>query len=154
MDEFIDGLSDDSQPPQAQPSKGLLNPGSKSEMNKEDDYQGPPTPHGHSAMVDSSSPMAPYFKLYRWHPFTELFCVIAEWFEEVDGEGLTKGQMALKQRAQLKREHPWMFSGAATLDLLLLLIVVTALCAAVAYIALSAVGVRIEVVKIPIPWFC
>lgn len=154
MDEFSDELRDDARPLQQPPSQGLSNPGLKVEMNKDDDYQGPPTPHGNSAVVDSSSPMAPYFKLYRWHPFTELFCVIAEWFEDVDGDGLTKGQLALKQRAQLKREHPWMFSGAATLDLLLLLIVVAALCAAVAYIALSAVGVRIEVVKIPIPWFC
>ena len=153
VDKFDYGLDDDDVPGGQPPSRGLPNPKSKFEMNQDDDYEGPPQPHGQTEMVDANSPMAPYFKLYRWHPFTELFCVIAEWFEDVEEVNLTKGQLALKQRAKLKQEHPIMFRGAVTLDLLLLLLVVIVLCSAVIYIALSAVGVNIETIKIPIPWF-
>ena len=101
VDKFDYGLDDDDVPGGQPPSRGLPNPKSKFEMNQDDDYEGPPQPHGQTEMVDANSPMAPYFKLYRWHPFTELFCVIAEWFEDVEEVNLTKGQLALKQRAKL-----------------------------------------------------
>lgn len=144
---------DDEYPNTGQARKtNLPTPPKSSEIDSDDAYQEPDSPHGNGAMLDSTSPMAPYFRLYRWHPFTELFCVIAEWFIEVPDENLTKKQVALRQRAQMKKDHPVMFRGATILDLLLLLFIVTALCVAVVYIALSAIGVDIEVVRIPLPW--
>lgn len=153
-------LSDEEYPADSRPvQKRIAVPTNVAEIATDNEYQDAGSPHARDMVVDSSSPIAPYFRMYRWHPFTELFCAIAEWFEDVTDAALSKKQFDLKQRSRMKEKHKYMFYGAAFLDLLLLLFIVVALCGAVIYVALSAVGIDVKNViethplRIPVPTF-
>lgn len=159
MNKFDEGswgdLGDDEMPAKAPgPRKNLRRPSSPVELESDEDYPLAGSPHSSESVVASSSPMAPYFRLYRWHPFTELFCVIAEWFEDVPEPPINNKQFALQQRSAMKKKHKWMFRGAVMLDFVLLFFIVVSLCLAVLYVALSAAGIEFELerVRISIPY--
>lgn len=105
-----------------------------------------PNPHKSNGHFSAESGVSNYFNLYKWHPFTELFCLIAEWFEPEVND--------IDQRQAFARKHPGYFKFAVLADFMLLVSVVLGILAAIVYVALRAIGVdfEIEVIRIPIPW--
>lgn len=158
------GIPEDESPqdPQSKPERRPTPPLPKTESQAEDEDKpafngkvgteeeappmpGAPSPHGNHGSISQDSPVASYFNLYRWHPFTELYCVIGEWFEP--------GESPIEQRRKMRQHHPLGFRAAVALDYALLLFIVVLIISAVLFVALRAVGVSVEIVKIPIPWF-
>lgn len=105
-----------------------------------------PNPHKSNGQLSVDSGVSNYFNLYKWHPFTELFCLIAEWFEPENTD--------IIQRESFARKHPGFFGFAMIADFTLLLLIVLGILIAIIYIALRTIGIEIEVevVRIPIPW--
>lgn len=105
-----------------------------------------PNPHNGNGGVSKDSAVSGYFNLYKWHPFTELFCVMAEWFEPDTHDIL--------QREAFAKKHPRYFKFAIFADFALLALIVAGILAAIVYVALRAIGVdfALDVVRIPIYW--
>lgn len=105
-----------------------------------------PNPHNGNGSVSKDTAVSGYFNLYKWHPFTELFCAMAEWFEPETHDIL--------QREAFAKKHPKYFNIAIFADFALLALVVVGILAAIVYVALRAIGVdfELDVVRIPIYW--
>lgn len=105
-----------------------------------------PNPHKSNGHINGDSPVAGYFNLYKWHPFTELFCVIAEWFEPDDHD--------VEQRRLFAEKHPRYFAFAMFADFTLLLLIVLGILGAILFIALRTIGIDIgiEVIRVPVYW--
>lgn len=104
-----------------------------------------PNPHETKNGIAGESAISGFFHLYRWHPFTELFCVIAEWFED--------GETDISQRSAFAQKYAKTFMAAVVLDFLVLLFIVVTVLLAIGILALRAAGIEIEVVKVYVPWF-
>lgn len=105
-----------------------------------------PSPHQNNGHINGDSPVAGYFNLYKWHPFTELFCVIAEWFEPHEDD--------VEQRKMFAEKHPGYFRFAMFADFALLLLIVAGILGAILFVALRTIGIdiEIEVIRISIYW--
>ena len=95
--------------------------------------------------VGRESPIATYFGIARWHPFTETFCSIADRVEP--------GKDVIETRKRFSDKHPHFFRFAMWMDYFVQALVVAGILAAIVFIALRAAGVDIEVLRIPF-WWC
>ncbi|AKK04556.1 hypothetical protein CMUST_01030 [Corynebacterium mustelae] len=85
---------------------------------------------------NGQDPIVKYFWLYKWHPFIESFCKVAEWLEPADNP--------VQARVQFKEKHSSVFKVAFVLDGLLKLTVLCALFFAIALVGLRAVGLEFD----------
>lgn len=137
-DEFEPTNLDDDQVAPSQGTKDLEVPPGARDVNQRGQFE-------HSNPVGRESPIAPYFGLSRWHPFTELFCSIADRIEP--------GEDVIEARRSFAQKRAKSFTTALVLDYIVQIVAVIGIIAAIGFIALRAAGVDIEIVKIYIPWF-
>lgn len=94
-----------------------------------------PSPHGDDAKVGKDSPVYTYFRLYKWHPFTELFCLLAEWF--------TVAKTEIEQREKFAERHKILFRISVFLDYLLMGLIIIGILGAIIFVMMRTVGIEI-----------
>mgnify|MGYP006947041834 FL=1 len=83
-------------------------------------------------VVGKGTPIAPYFGIYRWRPFVEWFCSIADRVEP--------GEDVIEARAKFTLKHKCYFQVAMFLDLFLEMVIVMLMIIAITLLALRALG--------------